>query len=196
MRLPPAIVPHMEEVLREILRFTGPADVTLSRYFRENPRLGGRERGVIAEAVYGLLRNKSVYTSFAESGVGPMMRRMALLGLTDMVSIDAIAGLSPEEVEWLNRTAQIDRNKLPLVMRANMPQWLLDKLIARDGEAAAMELAHAMNQLAPLDLRVNAIKANREDVMVELAAAPILCEETPYSPLGLRVLKKPALQNL
>ena len=196
MRLPPAIVPHTEEVLREILRFTGPADVTLSRYFRENPKLGGRERGVIAESVYGLLRNKSVYTNFAESGVGPMMRRMALLGLTDTVSIESIAGLSTEEVEWLTRTAQIDRNKLPLAMRANMPPWLLDKLIARDGEAAAMEMAEALNQQAPLDLRVNAIKANREDVMAALAAAPILCEATPYSPLGLRVIKKPALQNL
>ncbi|MCW5297976.1 RsmB/NOP family class I SAM-dependent RNA methyltransferase [Herbaspirillum lusitanum] len=196
MRLPPAIVPHTEEVLREILRFAGPADVTLSRYFRENPKLGGRERGVIAEAVYGLLRNKSVFTNFAESGVGPMMRRMALLGLVDTVSIESIAGLSPEEVEWLTRTAQIDRNKLPLAMRANMPPWLLDKLIARDGEAAAMEMAEALNQPAPLDLRVNAIKANREDVMAALAAAPILCEATPYSPLGLRVIKKPALQNL
>jgi len=168
----------------------------LSRYFRENPKLGGRERGVIAEAVYGLLRNKSVFTNFAESGVGPMMRRMALLGLVDTVSIESIAGLSPEEVEWLTRTAQIDRNKLPLAMRANMPPWLLDKLIARDGEAAAMEMAEALNQPAPLDLRVNAIKANREDVMAALAAAPILCEATPYSPLGLRVIKKPALQNL
>ncbi len=196
MRLPPAIVPHTEEVLREILRFAGPADVTLSRYFRENPKLGGRERGVIAESVYGLLRNKSVFTNFAESGVGPMMRRMALLGLVDTVSIESIAGLSPEEVEWLTRTAQIDRNKLPLAMRANMPPWLLDKLIARDGEAAAMEMAEALNQQAPLDLRVNAIKANREDVMAALAAAPILCEPTPYSPLGLRVIKKPALQNL
>jgi 16S rRNA (cytosine967-C5)-methyltransferase len=37
MRLPPAIIPHTEELLREVLRFTGPADVTLSRYFRDNP---------------------------------------------------------------------------------------------------------------------------------------------------------------
>lgn len=196
MRLPPAIVPHTEEVLREILRFTGPADVTLSRYFRENSRLGGRERGVIAEAVYGLLRNKSVYTNFAEAGVGPMMRRMALLGLTDTVSIDSIAGLAQEEVDWLKRTAQIDRSKLPLTMRANLPPWLLEKLIARDGEAATMALAEALNQPAPLDLRVNAIKSNRAAVVAELLAAPILCELTPYAPLGLRVMKKPALQNL
>jgi 16S rRNA (cytosine967-C5)-methyltransferase len=196
MRLPPAIVPHTEEVLREILRFTGPADVTLSRYFREHPRLGSRERGVIAEAVYGLLRSKSVYTSFAESGIGPMMRRMALLGLTDTVSVASIAGLSQEEIDWLMRIAQIDRNALSLAVRSNLPAWLLEKLIARDGTAAVMELAAAMNQPAPLDLRVNTIKAGRDDVSAALAALSVLCEPTPYSPFGLRVMKKTALQNL
>jgi 16S rRNA (cytosine967-C5)-methyltransferase len=124
------------------------------------------------------------------------MRRMALLGLTDTVSVESIAGLAQEEVDWLNRTAQIDRSKLPLAMRANLPPWLLEKLVARDGEAGAMAMAEALNQPAPLDLRVNAIKANRDAVMTELLAAPILCEATPYSPLGLRVKKKPALQNL
>ncbi|CAL62602.2 putative methyltransferase [Herminiimonas arsenicoxydans] len=196
MRLPPAIINNTEEVLREILRFTGPADSTLSRYFRDHPRLGSRERGVVAEAVYGLLRNKAVYTSFAESGNGPTMRRMTLLGLADAVGVDALGGLSEEETEWLKHVMQIDRTLLPSLLRANLPEWLFDKLVARDGEAATLELAYAMNQPAPLDLRVNAIKATREDVVAELAKAPILCELTPFAPLGIRVIKKPALQNL
>lgn len=196
MRLPPAIITSTEEVLREILRLTGPADGTLSRYFREHTRLGSRERGVIAEAVYGLLRNKSVYTNFAESGNGAPMRRMTLLGLADAVGVDALGGLTEEETEWLNRVMQIDRTLLPASLAANLPQWLFDKLVARDGEVATLALSHAMNQPAPLDLRVNAIKATREDVMSELAQAPILCESTPFAPLGIRIIKKPALQNL
>jgi len=196
MRLPPAIIPQTEEVLREILRFTGPADVTLSRYFKDHPRLGGRERGVIAEAVYGLLRNRTVYTNFAESGAGSQMRRMALLGLMDAVGIEPIAGLTDEETEWLTRTSQIDRTQLPLVMRTNLPPWLFDKLVERYGEEQTLALADAMNQQAPLDLRVNALTADRDAVIAELAQAPILCEPTPYAPLGLRVIKKPALQNL
>ncbi|ADJ62695.1 RsmB/NOP family class I SAM-dependent RNA methyltransferase [Herbaspirillum seropedicae] len=196
MRLPPAIIPHTEELLREVLRFTGPADVTLSRYFRDNPRLGSRERGVIAEAVYGLLRNKTVLTNFAESGSGPMMRRLALLGLADAVGAESIAGLQEGEADWLERVAQIDRTQLAAQMRSNLPPWLWDKLVARMGEAATLELAEAMNRPAPLDLRVNALKADRDTVIAELAKAPVACEPTPYSPLGLRVLKKPALQNL
>ena len=65
MRLPPAILANAEEVLREILRFTAPADTTLSRYFRDHPRLGSRERGAVAEGIYAVLRNKSFFTDFA-----------------------------------------------------------------------------------------------------------------------------------
>ncbi|MGZ3157636.1 MAG: RsmB/NOP family class I SAM-dependent RNA methyltransferase [Burkholderiaceae bacterium] len=196
MRLPPAIIAHTEEVLREILRFTGPADSTLSRYFRDHPKLGSRERGVIAEAVYGLLRNKSVYTNFSESGNGSPMRRLTLLGLADAVGIDSLGGLSEEETAWLTRVMEIDRTLLPASLRANLPQWLYDKLVARDGEEATLQLAEALNHPAPLDLRVNALKATRDEVIASLAEAPILGEPTPYAPLGIRVVKKPTLQNL
>jgi 16S rRNA (cytosine967-C5)-methyltransferase len=196
MRLPPAITSHTDEVLREVLRFAGPADVILSRYFREHPKLGSRERGVIAEAVYAVLRNKLVYTNFAESGSGAAMRRLSLLGLADTVGIDALGGLAPDEAEWLGRVLQIDRSSLPLPLRTNLPSWLFDKLLAREGEEGLLQLAEALNAPAPLDLRVNALKATREDVVRELAEAPILAEPTPYAPLGIRILKKPALQNL
>jgi 16S rRNA (cytosine967-C5)-methyltransferase len=196
MRLAPAITTHTEQVLREILRFTGPADGTLSRYFRENPRLGARERGVIAEGVYGLLRNKSVYTNFAESGSGAAMRRLALLGLADAVGADALGGLSEEETAWLNRIHEIDRSQLPAALRANLPSWLFELLVARHGEAKTLALAEALNTPAPLDLRVNSLKATRDEVIAALASAPIIAEPTPYAPLGVRIVKKPSIQNL
>ncbi|MCU6435539.1 RsmB/NOP family class I SAM-dependent RNA methyltransferase [Undibacterium sp. Jales W-56] len=196
MRLPPAIVGHTEEVLREILRFTGPADVTLSRYFREHPRLGSRERGVIAEGIYGLLRNKSVYTSFSESGSGPAMRRLTLLGLADAVGVDSLGGLSEEEIEWLQRVMLIDRSHLPALLKSNLPNWLWEKFLGKFGESEALALADALNTPASLDLRVNTLKGNRDEVIAALAQAPIIAEPTPYSGLGLRIKKKPTIQNL
>lgn len=196
MRLPPFVIGHTEEVLREVLRFAGPADVSLSHFFRAHPKLGSRERGAIAEAVYAVLRHKPAYTNFSESGSGPAMRRMALLGLADTAGIEALGGLSEAETQWLTRVSQIDRASLPLELRANLPRWLMDAFIARDGEAGMLQLAEALNKPAPLDLRVNALKSTREEAMKELAAAPIACEPTPYAPLGIRIHKKPALQNL
>jgi 16S rRNA (cytosine967-C5)-methyltransferase len=196
MRLHPAVISHVEEVLREVLRFTGPADAAVSRYFREHPKLGGRERNAIAEGVFAVLRNKLSYASFAESGTGSAMRRLALLGLADVLGADSLGGLSPEESEWLHRIAQIDRHALPVALQANLPPWLLDKLVARDGEQTTLELAAALNRPAPLDLRVNTLKAKRDEALEQLAKAMIECEPTPYSPLGIRLKKKPALQNL
>jgi 16S rRNA (cytosine967-C5)-methyltransferase len=194
MRLHPAVLTHTEETLREVLRFTTPADAVISRYFKEHPKLGGRERGAIAEAVYAVLRNKTFYTDFCGSNAG--MRRLAILGLADTVGVDAVAGLTDEEREFALGVQQVDRALLPPQKRSNMPAWLYDKLVAQYGQEEADLLTDALNKPAPLDLRVNALKATREDVIAELAKAPIAADPTPFAPLGLRVLKKPALQNL
>jgi len=196
MRLSPAVLGSAEEVLREILRFTAPADTTLSRYFKDHPRLGGRERGAIAECVYTVLRNKNFFTDFAEGAGGANMRRLMLLGMLDSVGLDALPGLSEDEKAWLERMAGIDRKLLHKSLRTNMPLWLYEKLVAQYGEEEALALSDALNTPAPLDLRVNALKANRDDVIAKLAEAPIAADPTPFAPLGLRVLKKPALQNL
>ena len=196
MRLPPAVTNSTEEVLREVLRLTGPADGVLSRYFKDHVRLGARERGVIAEAVYNLLRNKSVYTNFSESGSGPLMRRMALLGLADSVGTDSIGGLSEQEGIWLQHVMAIDRNTLPLAIRVNTPSWIVDRLVRQHGEVEALHVIDALNTSASLDLRVNMMTANREQVIQDLIVAGLEPTVTPYSTWGLRLLKKPALQNM
>ena len=97
----------------------------------------------------------------------------------------------------MERITQIDRSLMPSNMRANMPTWLFDKLIAQFGEAETMKLADALNAPAPLDLRVNSLKATRDDVMLALAEAPILSTPTPFAPAGFArdqeaILAKPA----
>ncbi|MYN01759.1 class I SAM-dependent methyltransferase [Pseudoduganella sp. DS3] len=197
MRLPPYVLTHAESVLREIMRFTAPADTTLSFFFKAHPKLGGRERGAIAEAVYAVLRNKAFFTDRAEAGSGgATMRRLVLLGMADAVGFDALPGLSEDESAWLTRQLEIDRTLLHKSMRANMPKWLFDKLVEQYGEDETLALADALNTPAPLDLRVNAMKTDRDAVIAELATAPIVAEPTPFAPLGLRLRKKPALQNL
>jgi 16S rRNA (cytosine967-C5)-methyltransferase len=196
MRLPPAILGNTEEVLREILRFSAPADTTLSRYFKDHPRLGSRERGAVAEGIYAILRNKTFFTDFAEAGQSPTMRRLTILGLAEAVGADALGGLTEEETAFLERIKEIDRSLMPAQMRSNLPKWLFDKFVAQYGEAETLALADALNQPAPLDLRVNSIRATREEVQAGLLEAPIAALPMPYAPLGLRVLKKPSLQNL
>jgi 16S rRNA (cytosine967-C5)-methyltransferase len=53
----------------------------------------------------------------------------------------------------------------------------------------------ALAEPAPLDLRVNTLKAKREDVQRTLAAAGHAAELTPFSPWGLRLQGRPALNK-
>ena len=58
MRFSPVLFNHTEALLSELLRSTFPADLVVSRYFRQHRELGHADRGFIAETVYCVLRRK------------------------------------------------------------------------------------------------------------------------------------------
>ena len=76
---PKALLDNCSELLKQVLKFDYPADMVLSRYFREF-RLGPRERATLAETIYGVLRKKNLYTYLAQHGSGAPERRLAILG--------------------------------------------------------------------------------------------------------------------
>ncbi len=196
MKLPPLVLRHAEQVLKEVLQFKGPADALISRYFRGHAKLGMRERGAVAESVYRVLRNRLVYNNLAESGQGPQSRRLALLSLSDIYGVDALSGLSEGEQVWLEHIQVIDRGQLPARLRTNLPDWLYNRLVKQYGEAETLQIADVLNTPAPLDLRVNSLKNRREDVVKVLQEVPVDCEMTPYAASGIRLAKKIALQNM
>ena len=55
--LSPHVVDHLAWLLGLVLRFDGPADAIMSRFFKQHPRLGQRERGLIAEGCFHALRH-------------------------------------------------------------------------------------------------------------------------------------------
>ncbi|WP_240648088.1 RsmB/NOP family class I SAM-dependent RNA methyltransferase [Pararobbsia silviterrae] len=184
-------------MLAEVLEFKGPADATTSRFFREHPKLGHAERGVIAEAVFAVLRRRNEFSHLAESGSGSPARRLILLGLMQTIGRKALVPLvSPAEAEWLERIAKIDPASLPARARTNLPEWIEKRLAARFEPEALAQLAAALNYSAPLDLRANTIKATREQVLDSLEAAGIEAGETPLAPNGVRVAGKPPVNRL
>jgi 16S rRNA (cytosine967-C5)-methyltransferase len=84
---------------------------------------------------------------------------------------------------------------LPFAVRANLPDWLAGRLLAELGEAEAWALAKALHQPAPLDLRVNPLRATRETAAEALAEAGFAVELARYSPAGLRCQGRKPLQS-
>jgi 16S rRNA (cytosine967-C5)-methyltransferase len=191
------LVGQTEALIAEVLKFTGPADATTSRFFRAHPKLGHNERGLIAEAVFAVLRRRMEFAHLAESGTGGPMRRLALLGLMQTAGRSALRPfLSEDENAWLEHVAKIDPQSLPLRIRTNLPDWIVEALAKRFAPDELAQLAAALNYPAPLDLRVNPLKASREQVLAALEEAGIEAGATPFAPLGVRVVGKQALPKL
>ena len=191
---PKALLDACAELVRLTLKFDHPADAIVSRFFRDNRGLGPRERATLAETVYAVLRKKLLFDHFAPSGSGPKERRLAILGFYGPRDFLASA-LTDQEKNWLAQCDQVKTDDLMERHRHNLPEWLVQPLKAQLG-ADFWPLANSLNQNAGLDLRVNALNDKRADVQKELAKAGIKTTLTPYSPLGLRLQDKPALNKM
>jgi 16S rRNA (cytosine967-C5)-methyltransferase len=191
------LIGQTEALLTQVLKFSGPADAATSRFFRAHPKLGHSERGVIAEAVFAVLRRKMEFSHLAEGGAGAPARRLALLGLMQTAGRQALKPfVSPGEADWLEHVSNIDPASLPLRIRANLPDWLHAALARRFDDGELAQLVAALNYPAPLDLRANPIKAGRDQVLAAFEAAGIEAGGTPFAPHGVRLAGKPALAKM
>ena len=190
---PKALLDACAELVRLTLRFEHPADATVSRFFRDHKGLGPRERATMAETVYTVLRKKLLFDHLAPSGSGPKERRLAILGFYGPGDFLRSA-LSDQEKAWLDACEKVDQADLMERHRHNLPEWLVQPLKDQLGEEF-WPLVDQLNRGAGLDLRVNDFKAKRADVQKALALSGIKAVPTPYSPWGLRIAGKPALNK-
>ncbi|MEO6408552.1 MAG: RsmB/NOP family class I SAM-dependent RNA methyltransferase [Burkholderiaceae bacterium] len=191
---PHALLELTTELLHRVLQFQQAADGIVSDFFREHRALGQRERHTLAETTYTVLRERALLLHLAQSGRGELERRLAILGWQGNEAF-LRAALDDAEPAWLARVAAIDRTSLPEKLRHNLPDWLAERLHQELGDEF-WPLVESLNRPAPLDLRVNAFKAKRDDVQAALKVEGVESEATPFSPLGLRIQGKPALHKL
>ena len=190
---PNALVDLSTELLRAVLKLDQPTDSVVSAFFRDHRALGSRERLALAETAYTVLRQRLLLQNFAQSGSGPLERRLAILAWQGSPSF-LRAALQPHELTWLTAIEDIDHATLPEKLRHNLPDWLAAPLKELLGDEF-WPLVEALSETAALDLRVNLLKAKREDVQRALAEAGFTVAPTPYSPWGLRLQGKPALHK-
>lgn len=184
------------EVLDEVLNRHQPAPMALNNWGRAHRFAGSGDRAAIGNLVYDALRQKN--SIMAKMGSGEP-RALALGAASDAFAI------SPQEVATLADGAQHAPSPItdvelaglqrdlaedaPDHVRGNFPQWLQPSFARVFDERVASEGA-ALAERAPVDLRVNSLKATAEKV--EKALARYKVERAPLAPLGIRV---PATQG-
>ncbi len=187
MKPTPARLAHAEAALAELLRFSRPADQALSAYFRAHRALGQQDRAFIAETVFAVLRRKR---SLEAAAGGATPRALVVAAL---VRVFGLSGRALEaDAELVARLKSFSKENLSDAERADLPDWLWARLSQEYGPGEAAAIAQGLLAPAPLDLRVNLAKAQRDDVLgrLELEAAA-----TRYSAAGIRLVGKPQINR-
>ena len=194
MRLTPPLLNHAEALLAELFASSFPADSVVSRYFRQQPKLGHAERGFIAEAVYAVLRRKRSLAARCAERVSSRRLLLAWLACGLGMNRRELDGLlSESEAKWLAQAKAVKLDALPPAVRLDLPDWLYEILVGRFSVEELEALANSLNQSAPLDLRVNPLKTRRDELLARLQADGLAAAACTYSPLGIRLADKPSL---
>ena len=181
--------------LRSLLPLEYPADATLRRFFQDNPMLGAQDRAFIAETVFGILRHRFLLESLAKQ-VTPRALVLAFLVKFQGMNLRELTPLISEtEAKWLTEIKASKPDELPLAIRAEFPAWLVEKLQSSMSDHDILELGLSLQQPAPLDLRVNTILAKRNEILEIFQQEGIAAQATPFSPCGIRLSGKPAINR-
>ncbi len=180
------------EVLGEIEERGRGAYVALADWGRSHRFAGSGDRGWIGNLVYDCLRRKQSLGYAMQSDAPRAVALSALRRSWNMPAGEIAALCSGEGFCPLPLTAE-EKSGLegerglagaPAWVQGDYPEWLHGAFTAAFGVAAIGE-GQAMAARAPIDLRVNTLKATRAKVLKAFARYD--AAETPYSPLGVRL---------
>jgi 16S rRNA (cytosine967-C5)-methyltransferase len=190
------------EILDDILSRHRPAALALADWGRSHRFAGSRDRSAIGTLVYDALRNRAS-TSWAMGEETPRALALGTMRWIWKFTQDEIADLcdgtqhaptplNNSEASALARDPAQFENEMPNWIAANIPEWLFPDFAATYGTDTLAE-GKALAMRAPVDLRVNTLKADRPRVLKALAKYN--AEPTPYSPMGVRIPPPSALEK-
>jgi 16S rRNA (cytosine967-C5)-methyltransferase len=164
---PAARLQAAAEILDEVLAATRdngpPADVLVTRYFKQRRYAGSKDRRAVRELVFRAIRR---------SAERPGSGRAAILGLADEEP-----GLSDLFGQPRGPEPRTDYEEM--ATPGIVPNWIVPELSPLIGE----EEWPALLERAPIDLRVNVARARRDELIGEFPGA----QPTRLSPWGIRL---------
>ncbi|HEX7466481.1 MAG TPA: RsmB/NOP family class I SAM-dependent RNA methyltransferase [Usitatibacter sp.] len=195
MNLARAQLDAIVHALAVVLPGNAPADRQLGQFFRDNKNLGSHDRALVADTVYAALRRRR-YLEHVTPRASPREMALATIVKIQGVGLGQIeSALRGDEKAWLTALKQESFDELPFEIRADLPDWVIERLRKQMSDEELLALARGLQQPARLDLRVNTMKAPREAVLERLAYDEIAAHPTRYSPVGVRLREKPALNR-
>ena len=169
-----------------------PADRYIREFFRARRYAGSKDRASVSERVFQIYRHRA---SFAWRMGSETSRALVIASvLADGASAEEVetlfsgSGYGPAALSDEERAAIAGppAGEAPLHVQGEFPAFLEAALADRFGDDLLAEM-QALTFRAPVDLRVNTLKATRDEVLARLRADGYAAEPTPYAPTGIRI---------
>lgn len=182
------------ELLDYFFETKTPFDVIASKFFKHNRWIGSSDRREISKILYGIF-HRFEEMRFCTKNVTTNLGRAYMLAFLSNSNYEEIheifsgkkfapAPLSTFEKRLLQSLNNL--HEIPNWAKLNYPEWL-DTSLRQAFPNQFEEEVSALNQRADVILRVNTLKANRDEVLDMLKKLKIECEITKYSPQGIRL---------
>ena len=166
MKLHKHLVQATAIALKEIFTEKKYADRVLERTFKQNPKWGSRDRRMVAESVYDIVRYYRLYSELAGSknNYWFMMAVWLVLHDYELPAWQEFVDVHPDAIK--KHKAKLDA--IPQIAQS-YPDWLWE-LGAQELTAPVWQNeAASMNEQARVFLRVNTLKASTDKVIASLA---------------------------
>ena len=169
-----------------------PAEKLLSNWARGNRYAGSKDRAAVRDIVFDCLRNLRSYQWVAGFSGGRALAVGHCLALeTDPDDVFGQSTYAPESLSEKERSAIAERkDDGPEAIRLDLPDWLLPVFQSslKDGVGP---VAASLKTRAPVDLRVNLVKASAATAQDRLSAEDIDTLAVGDCPTALRVTRNP-----
>jgi 16S rRNA (cytosine967-C5)-methyltransferase len=179
------------ELIDIIERDRVPAAKALKEWGTAHRFAGSGDRAAIAGLVWDVLRrfSSSAFLMDSETARARLIGMLRLERNMDTATMAALfdgSRFAPSPLTEAEQAALASRSlkDAPAAIAGDYPEWLDSHLAKVFGEDRVAE-AVAMASRAPLDLRVNTLKSNRDKVLKALAH--LHAKPTPWSANGLRI---------
>ena len=183
------------EILDTLTRQHQPVKDAVRDWGKAHRFAGSGDRAWIGGLVLDALRHQASVGYAMGEGTA---RALALgtVGRVWGLSADEIDALfegdehAPEPLTEAERAGlERDIADAPLAVRADVPDWLEESLVRAFGEAAAEE-GQALSSRAPVDLRVNELKADFDKAFKEVSSKLKAAENSRLVKSGIRIAQR------
>lgn len=131
---------HIQTFFKIFFENKKPLDLSLSHYFKDHKNLGSKDRKIIGNTIYGMMRWKSLIDHFSPQNPIEFFRNI--------------------HWEKMARDPSIPQEK-----KLGLPRFIFERFCAQFGEEATLLLGQTLNTEAPTTIRVNLLKTTREKLL-------------------------------